>query len=159
MTRSKKEQLISDILRAEELEQDTSYKVHSLEQELMNLFAQRNVYNERLSHMSRMQTTISESLAVEERVKTHDKTIKSLQEQSTTCSERLAKLQQQHKELKVENDTLEGELEKISLELKLLDDMAGKSVEDQEKTSRNLKQRLAEFNQVKMRLEAEVGSF
>lgn len=123
----------------------------------MNLFAQRNVYNERLGHMSRLQNTVSERIAVEERIKTHDRTIKTLQDQSTTSSERLTTLQQQLRELKGENEGLEGEYEKITLELKLLEDMAGKSVEEQEKTSRNLKQKIAESSQTKARLEAEVS--
>jgi chromosome segregation ATPase len=157
--RTKKDQLKSEILKCEELDQEFAMKLHSFEQELMNLFAQRNVYNERLGNMSRIQNSISERIAIEERISTHDRTIKSLQEQSTISSERLANVQKLYKELKSENETLEVEYEKITLELKLLDDMAGKSVEDQEKTSRNLKQKLAETSQTKARLETDVALF
>lgn len=157
MSRSKKEQLKSEILRSEQVDQEIAVKIHALEQDLMNLYAQRNVYNDRLSDMSRIQSTISERLAVEERVINHDRTIKSLQEQSTLSSERLARSQQRFKELKSEYDVLETEYEKINLELKVLDEMAGKSVEDQEKTSKNLKQKLNELGVTKARLEVEVA--
>ena len=130
--------------------------MHSLEQDLMNLFAQRNVYNERLGHLSKIQNTISERNCAEERVKTHEKTIRSLQEQSMVCSDMLSKFQQQYRELKGDNGSLGDELEKTTLELKLIEDMAGKSVEDQEKTSRNLKQKLTESSQLKYRLETDV---
>lgn len=142
---------------AEEQLQTVSYKVHGLEQQLSSLSTQRALFSERVGDLKRMLTTLSEKNEADHRLASVFRTTQSLKSSQEELLAFNQKLQQSLKDQRKEKDILEVDLARVNVDIKLLEDMSGKSVEDQEKTSKNLKQKLQDCSLNKSRLEGQVS--
>lgn len=131
--------------------------MHGLEQHLSSLSAQRSIFNERVGDLKKILSAISEKKEAENRLATVLRTNQSLKTDQEELSEFNQTLQQHLKERKKEKDQLDMNLDRVNVDIKLLEDMAGNSVEDQEKTSKNLKQKLQECSVGKSRCESQVA--
>ena len=135
------------------------YTYGLMEKQLSNVIAQRNVYNERVADIAKIQSTLAEISTIDQRIQTLERTTKTLHAEESNLNTLLIHLHQQYRDLKYEKEQLEENIARLNSELKILEDMAGKSVEEQEKASKNLKQKLIESNLIKERLEADVDLF